>query len=283
MNKPFIFVKFRNAKNIIMNYKYMLAIIGLIVLLFTSCIPLKDTIYLQGDMAKKLKDIDELYHPERTDYLIKPNDILYITVSSLDERTSAFLNSNSGFTTIPESPTAQSLMGYRVNADGSIDFPFIGKIFVAGMSLSQITEKIHLSVSKYIDQSSVTVKLLNDNITVMGEVNRPGRYPLAGEGLNVLEALSLAGEATDYSNKRKVRLIRKDGESYQMVVINTLDEKIIFSPYFYLKSGDILYVEPRRLKSIVLTNQAIGLYITLINTVILIMTFYNTQNPQSTR
>ncbi|MBN2165357.1 MAG: polysaccharide export protein [Marinilabiliaceae bacterium] len=250
----------------------------IIVLLFSSfffsCVPLKETIYLQGDLSKKLKDIDELYQPEKTDYLVKPNDILYIKVSSLDERTSAFLNPNSGFVQLPESATAMNLMGYRVDIDGSIDFPFIGKIFVSGLSLSKVQEKLHLAVSKYIDQSSVTVKLLNDNVTVLGEVTRPGRFPLAGEEINILEAISLAGETTDYSNKRKVRLIRRDGDSYQMVIVNTLDEKIMFSPYYYLRPGDIIYVEPRRLKSLVMSGQAFSYYLTILNTGLLIYTTY---------
>ena len=249
-----------------------------------SCVPLKESIYLQGDLTKKLKDIDELYKPEKSEYLIKPNDILYITVGSLDERTSAFLNTNTGFTQLPETPTSMNLMGYRVYLDGAIDFPFIGKIFIAGLTLNQAQEKIHLAVSKYIDKSSVTIKLLNDNITVLGEVNSPGRFPLAGEELNIMEAISLAGETTNYSNKKKIRLIRREGDSYQMIEINTLDENIVFSPYYYLKPGDIIYVLPRRLKSLALSSEAFGFYLTLLNTGLLLYTtylaYYNTQNSQ---
>jgi polysaccharide export outer membrane protein len=248
------------------------------ILFAYSCVPLRSSIYLQGDIAKKLSEIDIQSKPEKSDYLVRPSDVLYITVASLDERTSAFFNSNASFTQLPESPMAISLMGYRVNLDGSIEFPFIGKIFVSGLTLEQIRDKIHLAVGKYIDQSSVTVKLLNDNITVVGEVRNPGRFLMASEEINIIEALSLAGDVTEYGNRRKVRLIRKEGNVFEMVEVNLLDEKVMLSPYFYLKPGDILYVEPRRLQSWSLTSIPLGMTITLLNTAVLLMTYIQVAN-----
>jgi polysaccharide export outer membrane protein len=100
---------------------------------------------------------------------------------------------------------------------------------------------------------------------------------LYAEEINILEAISLAGDMTDFANRKKVRLIRKDGDTPQMIIINTLDDNIMFSPYFYLKPGDIIYVEPRRLKSWQLSAIPIGLALTFLNTIILVYTFYITQ------
>ncbi len=262
--------------------KSIFCCLSLLLIAFSSCVPLKNSIYLQGDIAKKLSEINTLNRADKSDYTVRPSDVLYIIVTSLDERTSAFLNSNSGYSQMPESPMAISLMGYRVGLDGSIEFPFIGKIFVSGLTLEQIRDKIHLAVGKYIDQSSVTVKLLNDNITVVGEVRTPGRFLMASEEINIVEALSLAGDMTEYANRKKVRLIRKEGNVHEMVVINMLDEKVMMSPYFYLKPGDILYVEPRRLQSWNLASVPMGLTLSLLNTAILVMTYvqiaYQNQN-----
>ncbi|NPA37505.1 MAG: polysaccharide export protein [Chlorobi bacterium] len=247
------------------------------LLLATSCVPLKKQIYLQGEIAKQLKDIEDAYKPDKSDYLVKPGDNLYIRVTSPDERTSAFLNNETNTTERISDPMSASLAGYRVNLDGSIDYPFVGKIYVAGLTLEKVREKIQLAISKYLEQSSVTVKLLNDNITIIGEVNSPGRFLLYAEEINILEAISLAGDMTDYANRKKVRLIRKDGDTPQMIIINTLDDNIMFSPYFYLKPGDIIYVEPRRLKSWQLSAIPIGLTLTILNTAILLYTFYITQ------
>ena len=247
-------------------------------LIASSCVPLKKSIYLQGDIAKELKDIEDAYKPHKSDYLIKAGDNLYITVTSPDERSTAFLNNGQSTSTIQVSdPMTASLVGYRVDIDGSIDYPFVGKIYVAGLTLEKVREKIQLAISKYVEQSSVNVKLLNDNITIIGEVSSPGRFLLYAEEINILEAISLAGDMTDFANKKRVRLIRKDGDTPQMIVINTLDDNIMFSPYFYLKPGDIIYVEPRRLKSWQLTAIPLGLSLTILNTFILVYTFYITQ------
>ena len=260
-----------------MNLKLKINIVLLLSLLITSCVPLKKQIYLQGEISKQLKDIEDAYKPSKSEYLVKSGDNLYIRVTSPDERTSAFLNNETGSTDRISTPISAALAGYRVNLDGSIDYPFIGKIYVAGLTLQKVREKIQLAISKYLEQSSVTVKLLNDNITIIGEVRNPGRYLLYAEEINILEALSLAGDMTDFANRKKVRLIRKDGDTPQMIIINTLDDNIMFSPYFYLKPGDILYVEPRHLKSWQLSAIPIGLALTILNTFILVYTFYLTQ------
>jgi polysaccharide export outer membrane protein len=199
-------------------------------------------------MAKKLEDVEGQYKIERAEYLVKPSNLLYIKVTSLDQQNSAFLNNEAGYTQMADNPMSASLLGYRVEMDGSIDYPFIGKVYVAGLTLSEVARKIELAASKYVDQSSAIVKLLNDNITIMGEVRTPGRFLMNSEEISILEALSLAGDLTDYANRKKIRLIRKDGDIPQMLIIDTTDERIMYSPYFYLKPGDIIYAEPRRLK-----------------------------------
>ncbi|WP_068472692.1 polysaccharide biosynthesis/export family protein [Saccharicrinis aurantiacus] len=251
--------------------------VTLFVLLFTTgCVSLKKSIYLQGHITKELDEVDQYYKPDKSDYLIKPNDNLYIRINSLDERTSAFLNNDGGSATANiSSPMSASLQGYRVQLDGSIQFPFVGKIHVSGLSLDEVREKIQLAVSKYVEECSVNVKLLNDNITILGEVKSPGRFLLYAEEVNILEAISMAGDMTDFANKEKIRLIRKEGDVQQMLEINTLDERIIYSPYYYLKPGDIIYVEPRKLKSMALSNIPLGLSLTFLNTALLLFALFN--------
>lgn len=258
--------------------KLYLLITCLILILTSSCVSIKKSIYLQGEIAKELKEVEQTYKPHKSPYLVKANDNLYIRITSLDERTSSFLNNETEGSNRIESPMAASLSGYRVELDGSIQFPFVGKIFVAGLTLDEVRETVQLAISKYLEESSVNVKLLNDNITIIGEVRAPGRFLLYDEEVNLLEAISLAGDMTDFANKQKVRLIRKEGDVQQMIEINTLDEDILFSPYFYLKPGDIIYVEPRRLKSISLSSIPIGLALTFLNTALLVITLYSTNS-----
>lgn len=250
-------------------FKYLgLIILGIFAL--NSCVSHKDSIYLQGDIAKKLEDVEGQYRTEKVDYIVKYGDLLYIRVTSLDEKSSAFLNNESGYTAMAENPMSASLLGYRVGLDGAIDYPFIGKIYVVGLSLTEIARKIELAASKYVDQSSAIVKLLNDNITIMGEVRAPGRFLLNSEEISILEALSLAGDLTDYANKKRIRLIRKEGDTPQMLIIDTTDERIMYSPFYYLKPGDIVYAEPRRLKQWSLSSISLSFATSMISAAILI-------------
>ena len=229
-----------------------------ISVLFSSCIRLKDTVYLQGDIAKKLHEVERQSVFEQTNYLVKPNDLLYIRVSSLEEKSTAFLNAGSP-AQVPNALSA-SLMGYRVGLDGQIDYPFIGKIPAAGFSLSEIEQRIEIAASKFVINSSVTVKLLNDIVTVLGEVKSPCRIPLNSEEITLLEAFAFAGDLTDMANRKRVRIIRNvDGITPQMVIIDVTDEKIMFSSYYRLKPGDVIYVEPKRLKQLQLSSSLISI------------------------
>lgn len=250
---------------------------ALIVVLFSSCYSLKKSIYLDGELSRKLDDIDGTFLQKPPDYTIEVNDLLYIRVTSLDERTSAFLNNESGYTNMPESASSTSLLGYRVDADGSIEYPFIGKIYVAGLTLEEIRDKISTAVSKYLDQSNVIVKQLNDNVTVMGEVNTPGRFPLNSEKLNIMEALSLAGDLTDFGNRQKVRLIRHKDEIPQMYIIDTTDERIIYSQYFWLQPGDLIYVEPRPYKAFSLNSTFVTAGVSMVTATFAILTYLNSR------
>ena len=231
-----------------------------------SCVSVKKNIYLQGDLAKRLREVDNAYNISTTNYLLKPFDNLYIRVTSLDARSSEFLNNQAGFTSLPESSMASSLLGYRIDKEGAIEFPFVGRINVSGLTLDQVRDKIQQAVSKFVDQSNVTIKLLNDNITVIGEVNGPGRFLMYDEQLNIFEAISLAGDMTNYANRKKVRIIRRVGNDPQMIVLDTTDDHLLFSQFYYLKPGDIVYVEPRRAKTWELSATTLGLGLTFLNT-----------------
>ena len=249
-----------------------LFILGFIIVLsFSSCVRLKDTVYLQGDIAKKIEDIEGQFRVEPTNYLVKTNDLLFIRVSSFDGASTSFLNMSSASDGAPNALSI-SLTGYKVGLDGAIDFPFLGKISVAGLSLSEIERNIELASEVYVEKSSVTVKLLNDNITMLGEVRRPGRFPLNSEQISIMEAFALSGDLSDFANRKRVRLIRNNGETPQMFIIDVTDEKIMFSPYYYLKPGDVVYVEPKRLKQINLSTPLVSVFASIASISVMIYT-----------
>jgi polysaccharide biosynthesis/export protein len=254
---------------------FLLFLTATLLVNLSSCVSLKKSIYLQGDIAQNINDIEGQFKVEREDYIVKPGDLLYIKVTSLDERSSAFLNLDAGFNQMVNNPMSASLLGYRVGLDGGIEYPFLGKIYVNGLTLNEIAKKVELAAKKYIEQSGAIVKLLNDNITVLGEVRTPGRFLMNSEEISILEAVALAGDMTDHANRRKIRLIRKYGDLPQMFIIDTTDERILYSQYFYLKPGDIIYVEPGRIKQWSLSSIPLNLFVGLTGAGLLIYNIVN--------
>ncbi|MDG5799814.1 polysaccharide export protein [Marinilabiliaceae bacterium ANBcel2] len=230
------------------------------------------TVYLQGDIAKHITKTDSRFLDVPPDYKVQPGDLLYIRISSLDEQSSSFLNNESQYTTMASNAMSASLLGYRTNSDGSINYPFIGRIYVAGLTVQDITSKIETAVSRYVEHSSAIVKLLNDNITVVGEVRSPGRFPLNSEQISVIEAIGMAGDMTDFGNRKRVRLIRKQGGEPKIIVMDTTKDSLLFSDYYYIQPGDIVYVEPKRSKKWSFYSVPVSLSLSIISTSALLYT-----------
>jgi polysaccharide export outer membrane protein len=139
-------------------------------------------------------------------------------------------------------------MGYLVNADGTIKFPVIGLVKTAGLTKRQLENLLTdtLANRKLLVDPIVTVRFLNFRVTVLGEVARPTTLNVANERISILEALGLAGDLTIYAKRDNVLLIREEGGNRIIKRIDLNSNEILLSPYYYLKTNDVVYVEPRK-------------------------------------
>jgi len=184
--------------------------------------------------------------------IINPNDILSITVSSLNPEASQIFNNpagNSNPATV--STTSRNLGGYLVELDGSIQFPVLGKIQVGGLTKSELTEFLRktLEDKKLLIDPIVSINFLNFRVTVLGEVAHPMVVPVPNEKISLLEAIGMAGDLTVFARRDKVLLIREEKGKRLLKRIDLNSGDIFSSPYYYLKSNDIVYAEPNRAKS----------------------------------
>ena len=92
------------------------------------------------------------------------------------------------------------------------------------------------------------MRLVNYKVSVIGEVSRPGVYTVNNEQINIFEAVAMAGDLTIDGKRDNVRIIRNEGGRQKLITLNLNDENIIYSPDFYLRQNDILYVEPNQAK-----------------------------------
>ena len=192
-----------------------------------------------------------------TEPKIKPDDLLSITVTSLNPEANLMFNRGTfppvgtvtDFSTANR-PTNIQNEGYLVNREGLIEFPVIGKVKVGGLTKEEAKNNLVEQLQEYLKDPTVNIRYLNYRITVIGEVNRPSTFTIPSEKINVLEALGMAGDMTAFGKRENVLIIREEEGVRTMTRVNLNKKEFLNSPYFYLQQNDVVYVEPDKLKQI---------------------------------
>jgi polysaccharide biosynthesis/export protein len=204
---------------------------------------------------------------------IQPDDLLSITVSSLNTESNILFNNVIVPTTAQTTTGGISRKvneGYLVDKSGAINFPVIGKVTLAGLTKEQAIEKMTNEIKVHVKNPIVNVRFLNFKVTVIGEVNTPSSFTVDTEKINVLEALGLAGDMTEFGKRENVLIIREKDGVRTTARINLNNKEVLNSPYFYLQQNDIVYVEPSNRAKVAQTdpgNRYIPFWTTLISTV----------------
>ena len=232
------------------------------VLMLASCASQKDVPYFQNSTAVDLSKSQYLY-----DARIMPKDQLTITVSAPDEKAAAPFNMTvpTPYTVNTRSTYSQPMLQtYLVDNNGDINFPIVGQLHVGGLTKSGAEEMIRAKIRPFMSETAdpiVTVRMPGYQISVIGEVARPGTFNVSREKISVLEALAQAGDLTIYGQRKNVQLIREDSTGQKSIYFFDLtDANIINSPYFYLQQNDVVYVTPNKVKA---QNSSVGSMTTL--------------------
>jgi len=219
-----------------------------LVILISSCVNTRKSVYFvdQQDAIFASK----ISVPET---IIAPNDLLSITVSSLNPSASSVFNApNVMYAT--NTPTngggPVQASGYLVDSDGNIQFPLLGTIKVAGLNENALRMQIVKSLvdKKLLVDPVVTIRHLNFRVTVLGEVGNPTVISVPTEKITLLEALGLAGDVTIFGKRDNIMVIREENNNKIIKRLNLNTSEIFESPYYYLRSNDIVYVEPNKAK-----------------------------------
>lgn len=242
----------------------------LMAVLFASCVPQKKMLYLkEAQMAAENQSIN--YVNERSiNYRLQPGDNLYIRfINTVDERTASAMSGES--TRTLSSDASIYLQSYTLDEEGCIEMPLAGKIELLNLTVDEAKDRLQTVLDKYINQTTIIVKLSNFNLTVLGEVNRPGMYKVYQSQINLFEAISLAGNMTNFANKEDVKIIRQTDNGSEILTVDMGVADILSSPYYYLKPNDIIYVEPLKIKQWGFTTFP---YSTVLSIVSLAVTLY---------
>jgi polysaccharide export outer membrane protein len=184
------------------------------------------------------------------DPVIEKNDLLSVTISSPNAAASQPFNTVVTVSTQTLGYTATQAAGYLVDQDGYIDLPMLGRIKAAGLTKQALKDNITkvLVDNKYLLFPVVSVRYLNFKVTVLGEVARPTVVNVPDEKINILEALGFAGDLTIYARRDNIALIREEQGKRIVKRLDLNSGNLLTSPYYYLLSGDIIYVEPNKSK-----------------------------------
>ncbi|MFI3281955.1 MAG: polysaccharide biosynthesis/export family protein [Rikenellaceae bacterium] len=235
-----------------MRVSKLLTLLIVVVIAGVGCGVHKQVPYLQNSGSLTISPHDStsrLYNA-----LIMPNDLITITVSTSDPTVAVPFNltiptvASTSQNTLTSQP---SLQRYLVDSEGRINFPIIGEIHIAGLTKTEAEELIIEKLKPYLKEKPiVNVRVTNYNISVLGEVTRPGIFTIESEKVTIFEALAMAGDMTIYGKRVDVKLIREHTNGDREIVeLDITDPEILTSPYYYLQQNDVVYVTPNKSKS----------------------------------
>jgi polysaccharide biosynthesis/export protein len=220
---------------------------GVILIIFSACVPNRKYVYLQkNDLSGSTpKDTAVRSYDQREfEYKIQPNDALYVRFESLTAAEYDFFKE-----TGPNNASGNrnfAVTSELVDPDGKILFPVIGKIQVSGLTVFQAQDSLQALVGKYLEAAVVKVRLVNFRFTILGEVNSEGTVTTFNNRITLPEAIGLAGGLGELANRSNIKIIRhKEGVS-EVAYVNLLDEDLLNSPYYYINQNDVLVVPSLR-------------------------------------
>ena len=218
----------------------MCPLIFLSLSLLFSCSNRKHVVYLDNLNNWSVNKID--YYIENN---IEIGDILKIDVNTVIPETSIPYNN---LDDIQSNFNADLLMisGYLVDKDSTINYPILGSINVVGLTENELAFKImNLLINLgHLTNPHVKVKKINSKFTVLGEVRNPGTYANYDNQLNIFQALGVAGDLLITAKRKNVTLLRQESGFRKTYKFSLNNSELFEKPYYYIKSNDVIIVEP---------------------------------------
>ncbi len=219
-------------------------LIALITLTLAGCHSNRDLVYF-NDIDKNPEVLESKY--KKYAVKVKPADELLITVRSEVPEATAMYNMpqvDYALSSDASVNVSSKILSYVVDEAGCINFPVVGKVEVGGLTTSEITDKLIELISKDVHNPYVRVQLASFRVNVLGEVEEPGAMEVTTERYSVLDAISDAGDLTQYGRRDNVLLIREIDGNRTYHRLDLTSSETLTSPYFYLQQNDVIYVEP---------------------------------------
>lgn len=242
-----------------------MTLLAALVGMASSCVTQKQMTYLRDADPSKADTINATFQSQ-SEAVIRPGDALTIVVSALDQEAVVPYNLplvvySGGGAQVNTTPAMQF---YTVDEAGEIAFPVLGKLHVAGLKRTEVEDLIKTRLEAQVMDPTVIVRLVNGTVSVLGEVNRPGRVGINGR-LTILDALAASGDLTPYGRRDNVLITREIDGKLEIARLNLRSSDLYTSPYYFLQQNDVVYVSPNKVRAISSANA--GLWLSMVSTV----------------
>jgi polysaccharide biosynthesis/export protein len=260
-------------------FRYVLLLFAALVLL-GGCIPNKRLVYFQSKGEPKRGEVtntDTLartYNTRFADYALKPRDIISLRVASITPTEYDFVQKyeeqlglirkllqydqsnlagtagtrvatgGSGESGLSSIALDRQQTGFVLDDSGHLELPYIGKLKLSGLTIPETEKLIRTKLIGFFETPVVRIQLLSFHFTILGEVNKEGRYTVFDPNANIIDAITLAGNLNDFADRSKIKIIRFEGNEAEVFYVNTLREDLLGQPGFYLKPNDLVIVPP---------------------------------------
>lgn len=167
--------------------------------------------------------------------------------------------------------------GFVIDMEGNLELPQIGTAELAGLTIPEAEMKVKEMLEGYFETPMVRIQLLNYHFTVVGEVENEGRYTSFDPEVTIFDAITLAGNLTEFADRANLKIIRKDGDQSKVIYLNTLDERTLSAENYYLQRGDLIIVPPLKARTTTMytlpnATRTLGIVGTTLSVLALILT-----------
>jgi polysaccharide export outer membrane protein len=257
-----------------------LILLLLITATLTSCISNKKFIYLQEKGTTKI-DSAGLMPVQAYAYKIQNGDILYINLSTEDEKLNRLFVPGGGQQMMQMaqggSGTPLYFTGFTIDAAGDLELPYLGKVHLAGLTIDESKLKVEEALKKYFKVFYLQIKIGQFKFSVIGEVRNPGQFFYMQNNVNIIEAITQAGDLGNMAERQAVQLFRQYPDGVKMHLLDLTDKQLINSPYWFIQPNDVLYVLPRNSRAIgdlSSLQSSFGIIAPLLSTLLMVLNTY---------
>mgnify|MGYP001246431678 CR=1 FL=1 len=221
--------------------------ITFLVFILSSCITNRDLEYIRSN-----KEINNI-KVNKQDYRLQIGDLISVQISTTTEQQHDFFNKEKTYNSqlMMQNPY---MYGYLIKEDGNLYLPSFGVVKAEGFTLRELENVIKQIAISYFEQPVVKLNIVNFEISVLGEVNNPGTFTIVNPKVNILYALSLAGDMTQFGNRDQVKIIRNENKLNRVFYVDLTNQEVLNNSDFMLQPNDIIYVAPLRKKFYAFNN-----------------------------